>query len=58
MSAIGYYGWAKNKVGKVEQVRVKVINHRTFQSFTGKIYKNDREAALDAEKLNCREMVQ
>ena len=54
MSAISYFGWAKNPKGKVEQVKVKVINGLMFQSFTGKVYRNDREAARDIEKLNCK----
>lgn len=55
MSAIQYYAWARRpKDHKVVQLKVKVIKGRTFQSWTGKTYKNNYEAAIDCERLNCK----
>ena len=51
---ITYYAFAKNKKGKIEQLRV-ICSKRMpmIQSWTGKIYKSIKEAEEDMIKLNC-----
>ena len=51
---ITYYAFAKNKRGKIEQLRV-ICSKRMpmIQSWTGKIYKSIKEAEEDMIKLNC-----
>ena len=55
MARITYFGYARNAEGKVEQVRVTTDgpHARTRQEWTGVIYKNDREAARDIERIHA-----
>ncbi len=49
MKKITYFAFAKNKKGKLEQLRVvRPVGLPTSQRWTGKIYKSIKEANADA----------
>lgn len=52
---ITFYGAAKNAQGKIEQLLVTVVpGQKSSQEWTGRIYRTQREAGADLERLNCR----
>jgi len=54
MGIITYYAFAKNRQGKIEQLRVmRPGGLPKMQTWTGKIYKSVKEAESDMVKLNC-----
>ena len=47
------YGYARNARGQIEQVYSTVQNQRTVsQEWTGKTYRNERQADADSWQLN------
>jgi hypothetical protein len=54
-TAISIYGYALNPAGKVAQVLAhKVPGKPMTQEFTGKVYRNEREANADVLALNIQ----
>jgi hypothetical protein len=58
-SVIVYFAWAENSQGQIEQLRVERgkadgfnSNPHKAQTWTGRIFKNVREAAAATLKLN------
>ena len=53
--SITYFAFAKNRQGKIEQLRVmRPSGLPKMQTWTGKIYKSIKEAEKDMLKLNCQ----
>ena len=52
---ITYFAFAKNRTGKLEQLRVmRPYGLPKIQTWTGKIYKSIKEAEADMTLLNCQ----